>query len=417
MADPHLPFDAAALAAMIARYPTPFHLYDEAAIRTRVKRLYQAFSWAPAGFKNYYAVKACPNPNIVGLLQEAGCGADCSSLAELVLAERLGIRGEEIMFSSNNTPALEYQTARDLGAIINLDDIGHIALLEQHGIVPELICGRWNPGPLIHGNGIIGQPEEAKFGMTEAQLVETYRHYRNQGLRRFGFHAMVVSNETRTEYFIDLARLIFECVSRIAQQLDIAFEFVNLGGGFGIPYRPSDHALDIERVAEGIAAQYRAVLQAHGLTPKLFLENGRFLTGPCGYLVTTVRHVKHTYKHFIGVDASMADLMRPGMYDAYHHITVVGKEQQPHDKVYDVVGSLCENNDKFAVDRPLPSIAPNDQLVIHDTGAHGHAMGFNYNGQLRSAELLLTVEQDVRLIRRAETLADYFATCLNLDVV
>ncbi|TCL72306.1 diaminopimelate decarboxylase [Hydrogenispora ethanolica] len=411
MTEKRLPFTKAQLEEIIAQYPTPFHIYDERGIRENARKLNEAFAWAP-GFKEYFAVKATPNPYILKLCREEGFGADCSSLAELILAERSEIRGENIMFSSNNTPADEYQKARELGAIINLDDITHIPYLEKEVGLPDLVCCRYNPGPLRQGgNAIIGLPEEAKYGFTKQQLLEGYRSLRDRGIHRFGLHTMVISNELDPNYFVETARMLFEVVVEIAQALGIRFEFVNFGGGIGIPYRPEQNEVDVNYISREIKRLYDEMIVPSGLHPlKLFLESGRYITGPYGYLVTKAIHRKEIYKNYIGVDACMANLMRPALYGAYHHITVMGKEHLPHDQTYDVTGSLCENNDKFAIDRQLPKIESGDILVIHDTGAHGYAMGFNYNGKLRSAELLLKPDGAVELIRRAETLEDYFAT-------
>jgi len=414
MAKKELPFTQSQLTEIIRRYPTPFHIYDEAGIRRNVRKLLAAFAWAPA-FKEYFAVKATPNPSILRILREEGLGADCSSMAELVLAEMAGIVGEEIMFTSNNTPAEEYRKARELGAIINLDDISHIDYLEKHAGIPEIISFRYNPGPLLkNGNAIIGYPEEAKYGLTKAQIFEAYRIMRDKGVKRFGIHTMVISNELNPDCFIATANMMFDLIIEIKEKLGIAMEFVNFGGGIGIPYRPEDEPVDLNYVGQGIRQAYEAKIVPNGLHPlRLAMECGRLITGPYGYLVSTVLHKKEIYKNYVGLDACMANLMRPALYGAYHHITVVGKEHLPLDHVYDVTGSLCENNDKFAINRPLPAIDIGDIVVIHDTGAHGYAMGFNYNGKLRSAELLLKENGEVELIRRAETMADYFAT---LDV-
>ncbi len=404
------PFSKETIDAIIATYPTPFYLYDEEELRANVNALQQAFAWNP-GFKEYFAVKATPNPFILKILQQTGLGVDCSSLAELKLAEKVGFSGEEIMFTSNNTPAHEFQAARHLGAIINLDDIQHVAFLQKHAGLPDLLCLRYNPGPLKAGNLIIGHPEEAKFGLTRPQLFEAYRLARDQGVQRFGLHTMVASNELDADYFVETAVLLFELVVELTQTLGIQFEFVNLGGGLGIPYRPEEKPLDLQQLSSEIQRCYAKTITAKKLAPlKIFMECGRFITGSSGYLVARVRHIKQTYKTFVGLDACMADLMRPGMYGAYHHISVLGKNSTHQAATYDVTGSLCENNDKFAIDRPLPALAVGDLLAIHDVGAHGHAMGFNYNGKLRPAELLLRVDGAVVLIRRAETLADYFAT-------
>ncbi|HEU5013426.1 MAG TPA: diaminopimelate decarboxylase [Roseiflexaceae bacterium] len=405
-----LPFTTEQLERIVQIYPTPFYLYDERGIRARARALLDAFAWSP-GFTNYFAVKATPNPRIMAVLADEGCGMDCSSLAELVLSEHIGVTGERIMFTSNNTPAAEFQAARRLGAVINLDGVGHLDYLDQHAGLPDLISFRYNPGPLREGNTIIGRPEEAKFGCTREQLFEGYAAARARGVRRFGLHTMLASNELDPAYFIATARMLFGLVVELHAALGICFEFVNLGGGIGIPYRPEQQPVDLAIVSAGIRAAYEEIIVANGIHPlRLCMECGRLLTGPHGVLVTRVRHIKQTYRRYAGVDASMADLMRPGMYGAYHHISVPGKEHEPHATSYDVVGSLCENNDKFAVERVLPELATGDVLVIHDAGAHGRAMGFNYNGKLRPAELLLRANGAVQQIRRAETLDDYFAT-------
>jgi diaminopimelate decarboxylase len=345
------------------------------------------------------------------ILHGEGFGIDCSSMAELELAEKVGLKGEEIMFTSNDTPAEEYKKAMDLGAIINLDDISHIPFLEQHAGIPELICFRYNPGPLKEGNMIIGQPEEAKYGGTREQLFEAYKIMRDKGVKRFGIHTMVASNELDTNYFIETAEILFDLVVELSEKLGIRFEFVNLGGGIGIPYRPEQTPVDLTVMSEGIHALYKELIEANGLAPiKIYFETGRVITGPYGYLVSRVLHIKQTYKKYAGLDACMVNLMRPALYGAYHHITVMGKGHMAHQTPYDVTGSLCENNDKFAINRLLPEMEPGDLVVIHDTGAHGHAMGFNYNGKLRSAELLLRENGDVVQIRRAETIQDHFAT-------
>ena len=411
MAEKKLPFTQEKLAEIIQEFPTPFHIYLEKDIRANVRRLQAAFAWAPK-FKEHFAVKATPNPYILKLLREEGCGADCSSMAELILAEKAGITGEDIVLTSNDTPAEEFIKARALGAAINLDDITHLPYLEKHAGLPEFLCFRYNPGSLREGgNAIIGKPEEAKYGLTREQLFSAYQTAKEKGVRRFGIHTMVISNELDPEYFIETAKMMFDLIADIDRQLGIRIEYVNLGGGIGIPYRPSDQAVDLVYVGEGIHQAYEEKIAAQGLGPlTIAIESGRMITGPYGYLVATVMHKKEIYKNYIGLDASMANLMRPGLYGAYHHITVVGKEDWPCDHIYDVTGSLCENNDKFAIDRALPAIDIGDRIVIHDTGAHGHAMGFNYNGKLRSAELLLKTDGSVQLIRRAETLDDYFAT-------
>jgi diaminopimelate decarboxylase len=409
-----IPLSEAQLREVIKQFPTPFHIYDEAAIRQNVRNLIAAFAWAPA-FKEYFAVKATPNPTLLKVLKEEGVGADCSSLAELILAERSGIVGEEIMFSSNDTPAEDFQKARQLGAIINLDDISHIEFLEKHAGIPEVISFRYNPGPLMaSGNTIIGFPEDAKYGLTRQQIHSAYRIMRDKGVKRFGIHTMVISNELNSDSFIGTANMMFDLVIELSKELGISFEFVNLGGGIGIPYKPDQQPVDLARVGQGIKQAYEEKIVANGLQPlRIAMECGRMITGPYGYLVSTVLHKKAIYKNYVGLDACMANLMRPALYGSYHHITVVGKEHLPCDHVYDVTGSLCENNDKFAIDRALPTIDIGDIIVIHDAGAHGFAMGFNYNGKLRSAELLLKADGKVEMIRRAETIDDYLAT-LNI---
>jgi diaminopimelate decarboxylase len=405
-----LPFTAQQLREIAREFPTPFHIYDEKAIRQNARRLNAAFAWN-AGFREYFAVKATPNPHILRICKEEGFGADCSSYPEMILAEKVGMSGDSIMLTSNNTQAYEYAKAREMGAIINLDDITHIDYLEQECGLPELVCFRYNPGPLREGNAIIGKPEEAKYGFTRDQLFEGYARLRDKGVKRFGQHTMVVSNELNGDFFVETARMLFELVVEVAEKLDIRVEFVNLGGGIGIPYRPEEQPVDLEAVSEGVRLAYEELIVPGGLHPlKVLMENGRMVTGPYGYLVTQAVHEKHIYRDYIGVDACMSNLMRPGMYGAYHHITVPGKEDTPHDRVVDVVGSLCENNDKFAIERSLPMIQRGDLLVIHDTGAHGHSMGFQYNGKLRSAELLLKEDGTIQQIRRAETIDDYFAT-------
>lgn len=411
-----LPFTKADILEIIKKYPTPFHIYDEKAILENARRMKAAFREIP-GFKEFFAVKALPNPFILKILKEEGFGADCSSLPELILAEKAGMRGQDIMFSSNDTPSEEFIKAKGLGAYINLDDISHIDYLEKHAGLPEIVCFRYNPGPLKGGNAIIGKPEEAKYGFTREQLFEGYRKLRDKGVKRFGMHTMVASNELNPDYFVETARILFELIVEISKALDIKFEFVNLGGGIGIPYLPEQEPVSFEAVAKGVKEAYDATITANGLYPlNVFLECGRVITGPYGYLVSQVRHLKHTYKDYAGLDSCMANLMRPGIYGAYHHITVLGKEKEAPVRKYDVTGSLCENNDKFAIDRPLPEVEIGDILVIHDAGAHGHAMGFNYNGKLRSAELLLRQDGSVIQIRRAETIEDYFAT-LDFDVL
>lgn len=410
MTHKQFPWTKAEIEAVAAQYPTPFYLYDEHGLREQVRQLNAAFSWNP-GFKEYFAVKATPNPVILRVLHEEGCGTDCSSLAELVLSEKVGIRGEEIMFTSNNTPAAEFQKARELGAIINLDDLRHLNFLEREVGLPELLSFRYNPGPLRSGNAIIGDPREAKFGLTRTQLFEAYRNACDKGVSRFGLHTMVVSNELSQAALVETARMMFELAVELATTLDIRIELINIGGGVGIPYRPEQPAVDLHALAGAIRSAYTATIAAQGLDPiRLCMECGRLITGPHGFLITRVRHEKETYKRYVGLDATMADLMRPALYGAYHHLTVLGKEALPAKQIYDVTGSLCENNDKFAIDRPLPDVEIGDVIAIHDAGAHGHSMGFNYNGKLRAAELLWRLDGSVELIRRRETLEDYFAT-------
>lgn len=410
MTEKSLPFTKEQLEAIISRFPTPFHIYDEKAMRANARQFNQAFSWNE-GFKEYYAIKAAPNPYLMKILRQEGFGIDCSSMAELEIAEQIGMRGEEIMFTSNDTPAYEFVKAMELGAIINLDDISHIEYLEKHAGLPELLCFRYNPGSLKEGNLIIGHPEEAKYGFTREQMFEGYRLAKAKGVKRFGIHTMVASNELDPGYFVETAEILFTLIAEISAELDIHIEFANLGGGIGIPYKPGQKPVDLIRMSNGIRQMYEKIIVGNGLAPlRIYFESGRAITGPYGYLVSKVLHIKDTYKKFAGLDACMVNLMRPALYGAYHHITVAGKENQPANQTYDVTGSLCENNDKFAIDRQLPELHPDDIVVIHDTGAHGHAMGFNYNGKLKSAELLLRENGEVVQIRRAETIRDYFAT-------
>lgn len=409
-----LPFSKPQLEGILEKYPTPFHIYDERGIKENARRFIQTFSWNP-GFKEFYAIKSAPNPYLMKLMQHEGFGIDCSSYAELVLAESLGMKGDDIMFTSNDTPAYEYKKAIELGAIINLDDISHIEYLEKNVGLPSLVCFRYNPGSLKEGNTIIGHPEEAKYGFTREQLFEGYQMLKDKGVTRFGLHTMVASNELDAAYFVETAQILFDLIVEIKQRIGIDVEFANLGGGIGIPYRPTDQPVDLDFMSQGIRKLYKEKIEGNGLAPlRIYFESGRAMTGPFGFLVSTVLHIKKTYKQYAGLDSSMANLMRPALYGSYHHITVMGKEYEPLDQVYDVTGSLCENNDKFAINRKLPSVEPGDVVVIHDTGAHGHAMGFNYNGKLRSAELLLRENGEVIQIRRAETLDDYFTT-LDFD--
>jgi diaminopimelate decarboxylase len=390
-------------------FGTPFHIYDEAGILETGTRINRAFSKI-AGFREYYAVKALPNPSIMEIMQNLGFGFDCSSIAEILLARKIKSKGEDIMFTSNNTSEHEFKTAsEDGGVILNLDDI---SLVEKVPVMPELICFRYNPGPRRDGNKIIGKPEEAKYGVSHDQIIDAYKAAMTRGAKRFGLHTMVASNELDYTYMVETTRMLLDMVADICAALDIRFEFINIGGGLGIPYRPDQKALDIEALARECFDLFQGFSKTHGWCPKMFMESGRFITGPHGALVTTVINHKDIYRKYVGVDASMSSLMRPGMYDAYHHIHVHGKDapNQARTQTVDVVGSLCENNDKFAVQRTLPVTEEGDLIVIHDTGAHGHAMGFNYNGNLRPKELLLRTDGTIELIRREERLEDYFAT-------
>ncbi|PKL12162.1 MAG: diaminopimelate decarboxylase [Spirochaetae bacterium HGW-Spirochaetae-8] len=410
MSEKLLPCSNERLLELANNLPTPFHLYDEQAIRHNARAFKDAFAWVE-GFKNYFAVKACPNPAILRLLREEGFGADCSSEPEVVLAVQAGIVGEDIMFTSNDTPDEEFVAARNYGAVVNLDDITHIDVLAKVAGMPELISFRYNPGPDRTGNAIIGNPVEAKYGVTTDQLVECYRKAKALGAKRFALHTMVASNELEGSYIVETARMLFTQAVRIYRETGIHLEFVNMGGGIGIPYRLEQNAMDLRKVSHEIKALYDSIIVPAGLAPvRIVFECGRVVTGPYGYVGSKVRHVTSKYKEYVGLDACMANLMRPALYGAYHHITVVGKQNLPADHVYDVTGSLCENNDKFAIDRPLPRIERGDVVVLHDAGAHGHAMGFNYNSKLRSAEYLLHGDGSVSMIRRAETMDDLFAT-------
>lgn len=410
MAEKNVPFSKDQLEEIIQSCPTPFHIYDEKAMIDNARRLKAAFAWNE-GFKEYFAVKATPNPFLMKILHKEGFGSDCSSLPELVLSEKCGIVGDEIMFSSNDTPAGEYIKAKALGATINLDDISHIDFLEKHAGIPELISFRYNPGTLRKGNFIIGNPEESKYGFTKEQIFEGFKLVREKGAKRFGLHTFVASNELDSQFFVDTANMLFDMAIELQKEIGIQLEFVNLSGGIGIPYKPEQTAVDLKYVGNGIKKLYDEKVVPSGLHPlKIFMECGRMVTGPYGYLVSRVLHMKHIYRDYVGLDACMAHLMRPGVYGAYHHITVMGKEEKPADHLYDVTGSLCENNDKFAINRYLPEVEIGDLLVLHDAGAHGHAMGFNYNGKLRSAELLFKPDRSVVQIRRAETIDDLFAT-------
>lgn len=407
------PLSAEQLSDLIKTYPTPFYIYDEKAIRDNMRYFKTAFSIFPE-FREYFAVKALPNPYILKVLKSEGCGADCSSLPELILSEKSGISGKQVMFTSNDTPAEEFVYAEEHGHIINLDDFSHIDFLQNTlgGRLPETLCFRYNPGPLKEGgNSIIGKPEEAKYGLTREQILEAYMVCKKNGVKHFGLHTMVASNELNPDFFVDTAKIVFELVLDVQKHCGVNIEFVDLGGGVGIPYRPEQKKVDLEYVAKKIRALYDSLVVPAGLDPlAIYFECGRPITGPYGWLVTTAIHHKHIYRDYIGCDASMADLMRPGMYGAYHEITVSGKEHEPCTRVYDITGSLCENCDKFAVQRSLPEIADGDVLIVHDAGAHGRAMGFNYNGKLRCGELLLRPSGEVVQIRRKETIDDYFAT-------
>ncbi len=408
-----VPFTKEQVQKIAEKIPTPFYIYDEKGIRDVSKRMYKAYSWVPKGFKNYYAVKALPNPSVIKVLKEEGMGVDCSSLPELLIAEKLGFRGEEIFFSSNDTPLEEFKKAFELGAIINLDDITHISALEKAvGKLPEFICFRYNPGPLREGNDIIGNPADAKYGVTTAQIFDAYKIAKQKGVKRFGIHTMIVSNMKDPEYLIETGRMMFQLAADIHKKLGIKIELINLGGGIGIPYKPEDKEVDLEYVSAGIKKAYDKIIKPSALGDvKVVMESGRAITGPHGYLVTKVRYVMTKYHEYAGVDACMANLMRHALYGAYHPITVLGKENKPKNKTYSIVGSLCENNDRLATNRELPELQVDDVLVIHQAGAHGYAMGFNYNGKLKSAELLLKPDgKTFELIRRAETVDDYLAT-------
>ena len=400
------------LEEIIREVPTPFHIYDEAGIRRNCEAIQKAFAWNP-GYKEYFAVKACPNPFLIDIMREYGCGCDCSSLTELMLSQAIGAVGDDIMFSSNDTPAEEFQYARKVNAIINLDDITHIDFLEKvTGSLPKKISCRYNPGGYFKmSNGIMDNPGDAKYGMTTEQLFEAYRILKEKGCEEFGMHAFLASNTVTNEYYPMLAKVLFETAVKIKEETGVKLSFINLSGGVGIPYKPDQEPNDILAIGEGVRQVYEEVLVPAGMDDvAIYTEMGRFMTGPYGGLVTTAIHEKHTHKEYIGCDACAANLMRPAMYGAYHHITVMGKEDAPCDHKYDVTGSLCENNDKFAVDRMLPEIEKGDLLFIHDTGAHGFAMGYNYNGRLWSAEVLLKEDGSFEVIRRAETPRDYFAT-------
>jgi diaminopimelate decarboxylase len=400
------------------QYPTPFHIYDEKGIRENARQLKKAFSWNK-GFKEYFAVKATPNPFIINILKEEGCGVDCSSMTELMLSEALGFQGDDIMFSSNATPPEEFVKARELNAIINLDDYTHIDFLEKMAGIPETICCRYNPGGVFKtANGIMDNPGDAKYGFTKEQLIEGFKKLKEKGVKTFGLHSFLASNTTTNEYYPTLAGILFELAVELRDKTGADIKFINLSGGVGVPYKPDAPANDIMEIGEGVKKAFEEILVPAGMGDiAIFTELGRYMLAPYGHLVATAIHEKHIYKEYIGLDACAVNLMRPAMYGAYHHITVMGKEDAPCDHKYDITGSLCENNDKFAIDRMLPKIDIGDLIVIHDTGAHGFAMGYNYNGKLKSAEILLKEDNTVQLIRRAETPKDYFATFDFSDIL
>ena len=400
-------------------YPTPFHLYDEKGIRENCRAVQEAFSWNE-GFREYYAVKACPNPFILNIFKDYGFGLDCASLSELALAKALNFPGESVMFSSNDTPAKEYRYAKEMGAVINFDDLTHLPFFEEEaGPFPETVSCRYNPGGVYEiCNGIMDNPGDAKYGMTKDQLFAAFQILKGKGVKHFGIHAFLVSNTVTNDYYPQLAKTLFELAVELQEVTGCEISFINLSGGVGVAYRPEEQPNDIRVIGEGVHKVYDEVLVPAGMgNVKLYTEMGRFMTAPYGALITSAIHEKHIYKEYIGVDACAVDLMRPAMYRAYHHITVLGKEEEPATRMYDVVGSLCENNDKFAIDRRLPRIENGDVLFIHDTGAHGYSMGYNYNGKLKSPELLLKEDGSVQLIRRAETVKDYFSTFDFCDIL
>jgi diaminopimelate decarboxylase len=408
-----LPFTREQIERISQEYPTPFYIYDEEAIRRNARNFAAAFSWT-LGFRNFFAVKALPNPHILAILKEEGFGTDCSSMAELEMAHRVGLKGEEIMFTSNNTPWQQFQRARELGAIINLDDITHLSYLEEHVGLPQTLSFRFNPGPLREGNAIIGKPEEAKYGLRLDQLFEAYRLAHEKGVQKFGLHTMVISNELNPDYFAETARMLFRLVADINDQLKVKISFVNLGGGIGIPYRPEQKPVDPNQIGRQIQKDYHEMIAARGLAPlQITMECGRYITGPHGYFVARVRHITEKYRNYIGIDGNITNLPRIAMYGAYHHLTVLSKEGEPREMVYDVTGSLCENNDKFATQRELPKIDLDDIVVVHEGGAHAIAMANEYNGQLMPQELLLKPDGSVLQIRRARTIEDYFSTIVN----
>ncbi len=409
-----LPFTREQIEGVAQEYPTPFYIYDEGAMRQNARSFLEAFSWSP-GFRNFFAVKALPNPHILSILKDEGFSADCSSLVELEMSKRVGFSGEQIMFTSNNTPADQFTLAKELGAIINLDDITHLAFLEEQVGIPTTLSFRYNPGPLREGNAIIGNPEEAKYGLTRDQIFDGYRQAKEKGVQKFGLHTMVVSNERNPEYFAETARMLFELVGELNDRLGVRISFINLGGGVGVPYRPEHEPVDITRISQQIQKDYQQMIVAKSLNPlQITMECGRYLTGPYGYFVGRVRHITQKYRDYVGVDGSITSFPRIAMYDAYHHLTVLGKEGAPREMVYDVTGSLCENNDKFVTQRELPKIDPNDIVVVHEGGAHAIAMANEYNGQLIPGELLLKPDGSVLQIRRPRTVEDYFSTIVNI---
>lgn len=408
-----LPFTREKIEEITQEYPTPFYIYDEAAIRKNTRNLVRAFSWAP-GFRNFFAVKALPNPHILAMLKEEGFGADCSSMVELEMARRTGLWGDQIMFTSNNTPIEQFALAKEIGAIINLDDITHLAYLEKHLGLPSTLSFRFNPGPLRGGNAIIGKPEEAKYGLREDQLFEAYRQAKEKGVQVFGLHTMVVSNELNPDYFAETARMLFKLVGELNDQLGVRISFVDLGGGIGVPYRLDQKPVAIDQISQQVQEAYQQMIVAKGLDPlQITMECGRYITGPYGYYIARVRHITEKYRNYVGVDGSITSLLRIAMYGAYHHLTILGKEGAPREMVYDVTGSLCENNDKFATQRELPKIDLDDIVVVHEGGAHAIAMANEYNGQLMPKELLLRPDGSILKIRRERTMDDYFGPIVN----
>ena len=408
-----LPFSREQIETIAQEYPTPFYIYDEGAIRRNARNFLEAFSWAP-GFLNFFAVKALPNPHILSVLKDECFGADCSSMVELEMARRVGLSGEEIMFTSNNTPADQFALAKKLGAIINLDDITHLDFLEKQVGIPSTLSFRYNPGPLREGNAIIGKPEEAKYGLTRTQLFEGYMRAKEKEVQRFGLHTMIVSNERNPEYFAETARMLFELVGELDDKVGVRIAFINLGGGVGVPYRPEHEPVDVKQISAQVQKDYQTMIVAKGLDPlQITMECGRYMTGPYGYFVARVRHITQKYRYYVGVDGSITSLPRIAMYGAYHHLTVLGKEGASREMVYDVTGSLCENNDKFVTQRELPKIDPNDIVVVHEGGAHAIAMANEYNGQLVPKEILLRPDGSVLQIRRERTMDDYFSTIVN----